>query len=107
MRLLHVALISLRRAHHDHSALGVADAASSAVDRALRVVHDSVAKMGDRGDLLGHKDHRGQLGSVEEVAGWAWERVSERLCVDLAAVVVGDDHVVCPKEACYVWLGCA
>eukprot|EP00903_Cladosiphon_okamuranus_P011333 g10683.t1 len=75
LRLLHVALISLRRAHHDHSALGVADSASSAVDRALRIVHDSVADMGDRADLLRHKPARGELASVQDVAGWAWEQV--------------------------------
>lgn len=75
LRLLHVALISLRRAHHDHSALGVADAASSAVDRALRVVHESITEKGDRGDLLRKRDERGELRSVEEMAGWAWDRV--------------------------------
>lgn len=75
LRLLHVALISLRRAHHDHSALGVADAASSAVDRALRVVHDSVAHKGDRADLLRRKETRGELCSVEEVTTWAWDQV--------------------------------
>ncbi|CAN0359704.1 unnamed protein product, partial [Ectocarpus sp. 8 AP-2014] len=73
LRLLHVALISLRRAHHDHSALGVADAASSAVDRALRVVHESITDKGDRGDLLRKRDERGELRSVEEMAGWAWD----------------------------------
>lgn len=74
LRLLHVALISLRRAHHDHSALGVADAASSAVDRALRVVHDSVADKGDRADLLRRKETRGELCNVEEMATWAWDQ---------------------------------
>lgn len=78
LRLLHVALISLRRAHHDHSALGVADAASAAVDRALRIIYDSVATMGDRADLLRHKDERGQLGSIQELVDWVWERVSAR-----------------------------
>lgn len=70
-----MALISLRRAHHDHSALGVADAASAAVDRSLRMVHNSVASLGDRADLLSHKDERGQLGSIQEMTEWAWERV--------------------------------
>ncbi|CAM9272339.1 unnamed protein product [Hapterophycus canaliculatus] len=74
LRLLHVALISLRRAHHDHSALGVADAASSAVDRALRMVHESVAHKGDRADLLREKDGRGELGSVQQMATWAWDQ---------------------------------
>ena len=37
--------------------------------------------MGDRGDLLGRKDERGQLGNVEEVAGWAWERVREKSAI--------------------------
>ena len=77
LRLLHVALISLRRAHHDHSALGVADSASSAVDRALRIVHDSVADKGDRADLLRKKPGRGELASVQDVAGWAWEQVRD------------------------------
>ena len=43
--------------------------------------------MGDRGDLLGHKDQRGQLGSVEEVVEWAWERVRERRLSIITAVV--------------------
>ena len=75
LRLLHVALISLRRAHHDHSALGVVDAAAAAVNRSLRIVRHSVEELGDRADLLRHKDSRGQLGSVQEMAEWAWERV--------------------------------
>eukprot|EP00752_Nemacystus_decipiens_P003549 g3275.t1 len=75
LRLLHVALISLRRAHHDHSALGVADSASSAVDRALRIVHDSIVDKGDRADLLRKKPTRGELASVQDMAGWAWEQV--------------------------------
>lgn len=76
LRLLHVAMISLRRAHHDHSALGVADAASAAVDRSLRIVHQSISEHGDRADLLKRKEVRGQLGSVQEMVLWAWEKVS-------------------------------
>lgn len=68
-------MISLRRAHHDHSALGVADAASAAVDRSLRIVHHSVAELGDRADLLKAKGVRGQLNSVQKMAQWAWDEV--------------------------------
>lgn len=75
LRLLHVAMVSLRRAHHDHSALGVADAASAAVDRSLRIIHHSVAELGDRADLLKPKNARGQLSSVQEMAQWAWDEV--------------------------------
>lgn len=74
--------MSLRRAHHDHSALGVADAASAAVDRATRIIYHSVAENGDSGDLFRHKDERGQLGSIEDMADWVWERVRAKEIVD-------------------------
>lgn len=69
-------MISLRRAHYDHSALSVADAASAAVDRALRIVHHSVAELGDRADLLKPKYERGQLSSVQQMIQWAWDEVN-------------------------------
>lgn len=75
LRLLHVALISLRRAHHDHSALSVADNAATAVNRSLRIVRHSVAELGDRADLLQYKETRGEIGSIQAMVEWVWERV--------------------------------
>lgn len=69
-------MISLRRAYHDHSALAIADAASAAVDRSLRMVHHSIAELGDRADLLRHKDSRGAIGNLREMVEWTWEKVS-------------------------------
>ncbi|CAM9416079.1 unnamed protein product, partial [Phaeothamnion confervicola] len=52
LQLLHAALSSVRRAHCDHTALGVADAAARLVDHGLRIVVHSVVRGADSADLL-------------------------------------------------------
>ncbi|CAM9437887.1 unnamed protein product, partial [Discosporangium mesarthrocarpum] len=76
LRMLHVALISLQRAHYDHAALPAADAASAAVDRALRIVYRSLVVHGDRADLLTRKEETRRFpASVGDLVEWTWEKV--------------------------------